>query len=225
MILTASLLSSPMSGCNKPDEFEVAIGKHRSTLVDQVNAAGAGAPYFTVETLNPVWNITARTPLVRLPDFRLQDQDGKTRDATLFDGGITIVGFIFASCSGFCPFLVEGMKKIEKEMKNAKTPVHFVAFTVNPEDDSPEKLKLYAKQKNLDTKESWTLLTGDKDTIYSLAKKTFASQAFRRAGPNGSFVHSEHLYVIDGQRYLRGILNGTRVNVAQDMQDLLKKTF
>jgi protein SCO1/2 len=225
LIFGIFLLCGLSSSCNKKDVFAEAIGKHKSTLVDQVNTAGEGVPYYTVETLNPVWKVTSATPLVKVPDFKLKDQDGVDRDASIFDGQITVVGFMFASCNGTCPFLVEGMKKIEKEMGVEQKAIRFVGFTVNPEEDTPEHLKLYAKEKNLNTKGPWTLLTGDKKTIYSLIKDTFASQAFRREGPNGSFVHSEHLYVIDGQRHLRGILNGTRVDVAKQADKLMKQKF
>lgn len=211
-------------GCHKkPDVFEAAIARHKATLVDQVNTPGTGLPYFTVETLNPVWHLSAATPVVTMPSFQLTDQDGKVRGNSVFDDHITVIGFFFASCSGFCPFLVEGMKAIEKETESVSNKVRFIAFSVNPEDDTPAHLKAYAKQRGLNTDRNWTLLTGDRETIYSLAKKTLVSQVFRRASAANSFVHSEHLYVIDGQRHLRSVLNGTRVDVSRDAKAVIRQ--
>jgi protein SCO1/2 len=209
------------AACSKRESFEEAISKHRHSLVDQVNPAGSGAPFFTVDTLNPVWALTDSTAIVSIPKFQLVDQEGRIRDESLFHNKVTVVGFMFTSCSGFCPFLLKGMKSIDQEAKASGHEVQYVALTVNPEQDIPDKLKAYAKQRNLDTDANWVLLTGDKDTIYSLAKKTFASQAFQRQSVSPSFVHSEHLYVIDAQARLRGILNGTRVNVKNEAKALL----
>ncbi len=208
--------------CKERDEFQEAISKHRHSLVDQVNPAGVGVPYYTIETLNPVWKVSDKTPLISIPPLRLTDQNGKLRDQSMFEGKISIVGFIFTSCSGFCPFLVEGMKSIEKEVSSLGKDVQFVGLSVDPENDSPQRLQAYAEQKKLDG-DRWLLLTGDKDAIYSLARKTFASQVFRRKSPTPSFVHSEHLYVIDQKGYLRGILNGTRVDVKKDARNLLSQ--
>jgi protein SCO1/2 len=218
-----SLLAAamPFLACTKHDSFEEAISKHRDSLVDQVNPVGKGAPFFTVDTLNPVWALTNKTPIVKIPKFQLIDQEGRARDQSLFENKVTVVGFMFTSCSGFCPFLLKGMKSIDQEVKASGLDVQYVALTVNPEHDTPDKLKAYAKERKLNTDSNWVLLTGDKDTIYSLAKDTFASQAFKRDSPSPSFAHSEHLYVIDAQARLRGILNGTRVNVRNEAKVLL----
>jgi len=184
-------------------------------MVDQVNTAKTGLPYFTVETLNPTWNSSDK--IVTVPEFTLIDQNNQPRDASLFDGKVTVIGFMFASCQGFCPFVVEGMKSIDREFPGR---AQFVTFTVDPENDTPGELKAYAKRKGL-SEDRWTLLTGDKTTIFSLAKKTFASQAFRKPGTEPNFIHSEHLYVIDGDRRLRGILNGTRIDVSREARLVL----
>ncbi len=212
-----------LAGCHPRESFDAAIKRHRHTLVDQVNTVGQGAPFFTVETLNPIWVLQKDTPIVTIPRLQLIDQDGQTRDESLFRDKVTVVGFIFTSCSGFCPFLLQGMKSVDQEIQGIHKDVQYVALTVNPEEDTPERLKAYAQERNLDTSRNWTLLTGDKDTIYSLAKKTFASQAFRRQSPTPSFVHSEHLYVLDTEARLRGILNGTRVNLKNEAKALLSQ--
>lgn len=200
----------------KQDVFEAAIARHQGTLVDQVNTPGEGLPYFTPQTLNPIWTPAEKSAVVSIPNFKLLDQDGKFQDSSLFENKITVIGFFFASCSGFCPFLIEGMKSVEREVASLAGDVQFVAFTVNPDEDTPGRLKTYAQQKDLDTSKNWTLLTGDLKTITSLAKDTFASQMFKRPTATPSFVHSEHLYVIDQHKKLRGILNGTRVDVKRD---------
>jgi protein SCO1/2 len=65
----------------------------------------------------------------------------------------------------------------------------------------------------------WTFLTGDRATIYSLASDTFRAEAFRRSVKD-RILHTEHFYFIDGERQLRGILNGTRLDVVEEAKKL-----
>lgn len=183
----------------------------------------SGLPFFTLNSLNPIWQITPKTPIVSIPAFQLIDQDGRPRDQTLFQNKISVVGFMFTSCQGFCPFLMEGMKAVEREAGQMAARVQFIAFTVNPDEDTPERLKAYSIEKQINTETSWTLLTGNKATIYALAQKTFATEASRRATGPAGFVHSERLYVIDEESRLRGILNGTRVNLRSDAKAMLNQ--
>lgn len=220
LTIIAGLVALMIMGCQQSDEFDQAIAKHRNTLVDQVNVAADGLPFFTIKTLNPVWQMNTNTPIVTIPQFKLTDQNGQARDNSMFAGKVSIVGFFFASCHGVCPFLIEGMKRVERELSALGKKTQFVGFTVNPEVDTPKRLKAYAIERKIDTG-SWVLLTGDKDTIYSLAKNTFASQAFQRNADPASFVHSEHLYVIDDKLRLRGILNGTRIEIQKEAKTIV----
>lgn len=214
-ISVALLLAT--ASCQRQQSFDAAIAKNRDTFVDKVAVPGQGLPYFNIQTLNPTWDISRPSELVTIPSFKLTDQNGKDAHETLFDNKITVVGFMFTSCQGFCPFVVQGMKGIAKEFKDK---VQYVAFTVDPENDTSTELKAYAKRHGLKSAE-WHLLTGDKDTIYSLAKKTFASQTFKKPSKDPNFIHSEHLYVIGPDRKLRAILNGTRVEVANEARSVL----
>lgn len=206
--------------CYQTESFEAATAQHRGTLVDQVNTAGEGAPHFTVQTLNPTWDVSQPDTLVSIPALELIDQDGKARNQSLFFGKISFIGFFFATCHGFCPFLIEGMKAVENELATQTDAIQFVALSVNPSEDTPARLRAYANERDLATAKSWVLLTGEQEVIYALAKNTFASQVFKRPMQETNFVHSEHLYVIDGDGYLRGVLNGTRTDLRRDAKRL-----
>jgi protein SCO1/2 len=220
-LIATTVVLAASTACRRTQSIEAAIAKQRGSLVAQVNAAGDGAPFFTVDTLNPIWAADGPTPIVTIPELQLVDQDARTRDRTAFTGRTTFVGFFFATCQGFCPFLIEGMKGVADELADLKGSVRFVALSVNPETDTPERLTQYAERRGLDTKGDWTLLTGSRDVIHGLAKKTFASQVFQRPGQDANFVHSEHLYVLDEQGRLRGILNGTRTDLRRDARALV----
>ena len=182
--------------------------KSQAPSVSAVNAAARGLPFFLPKTLSPVWE--AKEEIVKMPTFQLVDQDGKLRDQTMFEGKVSLVAFFFATCSGFCPALIDKLKEIESVAKDQPN-LQFVVMTVDPERDTAERLKLYAKNRRLSDK-NWVLLTGDRSTIFSIAKDTFVSEAFKRASGK-SFVHSEHFYLIDQVGRLRTVLNGTRIDV------------
>lgn len=217
LILFSGLISCSL----KPrDSFHAAVEKYRGTLVDQVNPAGVGAPFFSVKMLNPTWS-EETTPIVKMPPLKLIDQDGQPRDQEFFKNKITFITFIFTSCQGFCPNLVKNLQAVEAKLGDSKD-IQYVAITVDTENDKPEQLRAFAKRMRLATGKSWTLLTGDHETVISLAKDTFASQAFQKLKPGPrNFAHSEHFYVIDQKGRLRGILNGTRVDSPEAAAELM----
>jgi protein SCO1/2 len=213
----AALLSS---GCTGSSSFDAAIERSRETTVDDVAAIGKGAPFYTEHSLNPVWDASGKTSIVRIPEIKLTAQDGKPRDEKLFRGKKTFVAFFFASCGGFCPTLVKNLQKVEREL-GATNDLQFVLMSVDPENDTPPMLRGFASKMQL-TPGKWTLLTGDRETIYSLARDRFASQAFQRVGATPRrFVHSEHFYVIDEEGRLRGVLNGNRPDAPKEASKLM----
>lgn len=210
-----ALLSMFLISCQRQEAAEEAIARSRHSLLDQVNAPGPGLPFFSPKALNPTWD--AEAAIVRIPPFALRDQNGKAQDESLFQGQPTMVAFAFTSCSGFCPFVIQKLKKI-------KTPgLRYVVISVDPEYDSPERLKAFAKAHAVDLP-NWTFLTGEVATINSLIKDTFASQVFPRPNSAGrDFVHAGHFYLVDAQGRLRAILNGTETDVAVKADSSIKQ--
>ena len=58
-------------------------------------------------------------------------------------------------------------------------------------------------------KNKWHFLTGDKKTIYNLAKEDYMVNALQDDGTPEGFIHSEALLLIDTQHRIRGIYDGT----------------
>lgn len=187
------------------------MGRSRATLIDQVDSPGEGLPFYTEKTLNPVWNQNAA--IVRMPESAWTDQNGNVRDENLFAGKKTVVAFAFTSCSGFCPFVIQELKKVEAANAKVKD-LQFVVFTVDPELDSSKRLKDFAKSHDVD-REHWYFLRGTVPQTVALIRDTFASQLIQKDLAKGrDFVHSGHLYLFDQNSRLRGIMNGTELSVA-----------
>jgi protein SCO1/2 len=83
-----------------------------------------------------------------------------------------------------------------------------LSHTVNPMHDTAEVLMEYAGKYGA-LKNKWHFLTGDKKKIYDLAKDDYMVNALQDDGTPEGFIHSEAVLLIDKQRRIRGIYDGT----------------
>lgn len=111
----------------------------------------------------------ARPPptLMFIPEFTLVDQDGRTVTRADLLGRVTVMDFIFTHCPFVCPILTEKMSDAASALRG--TPVQFVSVSVDPERDTPEALRAYARLHEADTSR-WRFLTGDKAQIDAIVK-------------------------------------------------------
>ncbi|MGA9211698.1 SCO family protein [Kaistella sp.] len=98
-----------------------------------------------------------------------QNQDGKELQLKDLKGKNLVVVMIFTSCTTACPILVADMQKIESKIdKNKQKETTMVLVSIDPDNDTPEVLKAYAKQLNMDG-EPWLFLRSDKESLRELA--------------------------------------------------------
>lgn len=141
-----------------------------------------------------------------VPAFRLMDQSGADFSSRSLEGIAWIATFIYTTCPGPCPRVVERMKGIDAEL--ARDPrMRIVAFSVDPATDTPERLAVYARERQLDPAR-WTLLTGESDEIFTLARLGFklgVNAADATDLPTtGPVVHSVHAVLVDPAGRIRG---------------------
>jgi protein SCO1/2 len=101
------------------------------------------------------------------------DQDKESFSLKEFEGKKVVFTMFFASCTYACPILVNDMKKIEKALidENEISKYRFLLVSIDHERDTPEKLKMFAQQNNLNLNR-WKLLTGGSDIVMELAAVT-----------------------------------------------------
>jgi protein SCO1 len=121
-----------------------------------------------------------------LTDTRLVDQNGKTVSLAAFKGKPLVVDFIYTSCPGPC--LMETAKLTHVAVglgADLGWKVAIVSITVDPEHDSPARLREYAQQQGAG-KKGWYFLTGSaSDVDRALA----GFKMFRQKDPDGSVGH------------------------------------
>jgi protein SCO1/2 len=106
------------------------------------------------------------------PNLPVVDQDGqqlKFYDDLIKDK-IVIVMFIYTSCTDICPLTTARMTQIEDKLGAAVgRDIFIVSMTVDPEHDTPERLKAYAKA--FGTGPGWTFVTGKAEDIRAINYK------------------------------------------------------
>lgn len=143
-----------------------------------------------------------------IADFSCTNQEGKTITQKNIEGKIHVANFFFTACGSICPKMMSNLKTVYDQFKG-DTGIVFLSFSVTPLRDSVERLRNYADHNDISFS-NWHLLTGNKADIYTLARTAyFAEEDFGFSKDSTQFLHTEHLLLIDKNKKIRGIYNGT----------------
>jgi protein SCO1/2 len=116
-------------------------------------------------------------------------------------GKIWIADFIFTSCPGPCPIISTRMSELQKPL--AKSGVHLISFSVDPEKDTPEVLRVYADKLRKEPLR-WDFLTGPISTITSLSRDGFKLALSGGEQPESGPIHSTRFVLVDRRGTIRG---------------------
>ncbi|MEZ7499180.1 SCO family protein [Flavobacterium sp. Arc3] len=180
-----------------------------------------GLPFFNSFEFTPEW-ISPDSPefskIHTIPDFSFTNQNGEIVNQKTVEGKIYVANFIFTSCGSICPKMIDNMKILQDKFID-DSEVLLLSHSVTPEKDNVAVLKEYAKEKGC-VSGKWHLLTGDKEAIYSIAKKQyFAGDSIGYFGKANDFLHTENFILVDGKHRIRGVYNGT---VAVEMDRIIE---
>ena len=141
-----------------------------------------------------------------IADFELVNQDGIKKGIEDWQGKIVVADFFFTHCPVICPKMTANLKRVQQVFSDNEILIN--SFSVDPQRDSAEQLKKYAKKFRINL-DNWQLLTGDKKDIYRLARNSFMVVATDGDGGPDDFIHSEKLVLIDKNKRIRGYYDGT----------------
>ncbi len=142
----------------------------------------------------------------KVPDFRFTDQNGQAVTAATFEGKIYIADFFFTSCPTICPVMKKNLLKVYEIYKDSAN-VSILSHTIDPRHDSVEVLRDYAERLDARTP-GWYFVTGDQDSIFSIARQYMVSALEDKDAPGG-YAHSGALALMDKERRIRGYYDGT----------------
>jgi len=167
-------------------------------------------PYFNDADFTPIWlspGDAGFNQLHILPSFSLIDQNEHIINDKAIEGKIVLANFFFTRCGNICPIMMDNMKKAAWVFKHDNNVV-ILSHSVSPLTDRPSVLLKYAQEKNI-LQSNWHLLTGNRDSIYTLARKGYFADNVTNAGINSQFLHTENFILVDKHKHIRGVYNGT----------------
>lgn len=174
-------------------------------LACRLSGEGPALPFYNSPDLTPEWIATPGSrSLHTVSAFALTNQDGRTITNREVDGKICVVNFFFTTCGGICPRMMLQLKRVQ-DSTETNADLVFLSHTVLPETDSVARLQRYAKKMGIAG--NWWLLTGDKKSIYELARSSYFAN--EEATQENGFLHTENCLLVDGRGRIRGVYNAT----------------
>ena len=154
----------------------------------------------------------------KIDSFSFLNQDSISVTQFVFENKIHVANFIFTSCGSICPIMTSNFKIVGDKFKTDTTIV-MLSYSVTPWIDKPYVLKKYMKKNGI-TNTNWHFLTGDRASIYKLARQSyFAEENIGFSKDSTEFLHTEHVILVDKAKRIRGIYNGT---LRLEMQHLVE---
>jgi protein SCO1 len=162
-------------------------------------------------------------------DFSFKDQTGKLFTQKQLKGKIFAAEYFFTTCGTICPKMNVQMQRVQ-EAFNSNYKVQILSFTVNPDVDTVEQMQRYANEHDADSKQ-WHFLTGEKDKLYDLARKSFfvlkPAEAENQGDVGSDFIHTNNFVLVDQKMRIRGYYDGTSEKevdkLIHDMKHLLEE--
>jgi protein SCO1/2 len=155
----------------------------------------------------------------------LTDENGRTTNLAAFDGKVVVFADFMTLCQEICPITTSELNQMDSTVTKAGLAgkVQFVNLTIDPDRDTPDRLRAYRSFAQL--LPNWSLLTGTPANLATLWKyfgATYSKTPADSPPPldwltgkplTYDIVHSDVLVFFDAQgheRYeLDGMPNGT----------------
>ena len=111
--------------------------------------------------------------------------------------------------------------RVQDKFSYTKGLVQILSHTVDPENDSVPVLKAYSEMIHADNS-MWNFVTGDKKQLYDIARTGYLVNAMEGDGGPDDFIHSELFVLVDKEKHIRGIYDGTNIKAVNDLLDDIK---
>jgi protein SCO1/2 len=131
---------------------------------------------------------------------------------------MVVMVMIYTTCKAACPRLVADMRNIEKQVpEEKKKDVQYVFVSIDPETDTPERLKTFAKENEMEN-EKWLFLRGtEEDTrefaaVLAVNYKEISPMDFSHSNiisvfdQNGEMVHQQEGLGVDNKETVQAII-------------------
>ena len=146
---------------------------------------------------------------IGFPSFAGVNQASSPTDATLLDGQVTIVDFMFTHCPLVCPEMSTRMMELNNTLVGSD--VKFLSISVDPEHDTPEALAEFADRYQANPKR-WTFVRTSPEDLDHVARTLgFALQEggdveipLASGGTMANIIHPTEMFLVGPDRTIYG---------------------
>lgn len=151
-----------------------------------------------------------------IANFQFVNQDSALVTLETFEGKIYVADFFFTSCRTICPIMKTQMLRVYNAIQDMPE-VLILSHTIDPDYDTVALLHDFADRLGV-TSDKWHFVTGNKDSIYTLAQTSYFATALEDKTEPDGFIHSGAFLLIDKKGRIRGKYDGT---VEEDVNRLI----
>nr|WP_260849884.1 SCO family protein [Bacillus pumilus] len=161
----------------------------------------------------------------QIQPFEYENQDGQKVSLDDLKGKVWVADFIFTSCETICPPMTAHMTELQKRLKEENLDARIISFSVDPEVDSPKKLKEFAKAYPLSFK-NWDFLTGySQSAIEKFALKSFKT-IVKKPEDEDQVIHQSLFFLVDQEgkvmKNYDGVQNTPYDDIIKDIKTLIR---
>lgn len=137
------------------------------------------------------------------------NQNGQNIEMKDMKGKVLVMVMIYTSCKAACPRLVADMRNIEQRLpENIKDKVKMVLVSIDPETDTPKRLKAFAIENKMNSNQ-WVFLRSTEENTREFAAVLAVN--YKKVSPM-DFSHSNIISVFNADGELTYQQEGLGVN-------------
>jgi protein SCO1/2 len=133
--------------------------------------------------------------------YTLHDRQGRAVTLADYQGKPLIISMIYTSCFHICPTTTRNLARAVEQARSAVGADAFTVATIgfDVRNDTPERMRGFARQQHVGSKKDWVFLSGDEDAITQLT----ADLGFQFVPSSKGFDHLIQTTVVaaDGKIY------------------------
>ncbi len=142
-----------------------------------------------------------------MPAFHFTDQNGAAFGPEMLAGKPWVADFVFTRCPTVCPLMTERLAALQPRLGER---VHLVSVSVDPDFDTPERLKAFAAEHGA-ASPRWHFLTGDSADVQRAVTEGFKITLVHEGSADDvlNLIHGVHVVLVDGAGHIRGYYDST----------------
>lgn len=133
----------------------------------------------------------------RLPEFALENFDGRAFTNASFEGKTTVLVPTYAKCIFACPMITFFLTELDKEL-GAPDDIQYVHLSVQPTEDTAEEIVEHFEEHGIDAEADprWLFVNGPDDDVLQFLADTGVEVTRTRVDEGVLIEHTIRVFVI-----------------------------